>query len=79
MVEKWNPEIPRTLEQMQSLPWYVSMPWIIPGEEYLPAKDKYGEDIVDINEWHKQRDEYIRKLAKEYENLQNKRKQPDKS
>ena len=79
MVEKWNPEIPRTVEQMHHLPWCISLPWIMPGEEYRPAKDKYGEDILDLDEWHKQHDEYIRKLAKEYEDLQNKGRQPDKS
>lgn len=74
MVEKWNPEIPRTVERMRFLPWYISLPWIMPGEEFRPAKDHYGEVIEDFEEWFRQREEYCKKLAEEYEILQNKGK-----
>lgn len=78
-VEKWNPSVPKTLEQIRALPFDVLLPWIMPGEEYRPAKDHYGEVIEDFEEWFSQREEYCKKLAKEYENLQNKGRQPDKS
>ena len=78
-VEKWHPSVPRTLAQIRALPFYYLLPWIIPGEEYSPAKDHYGEVIEDFEEWFSQREEYCKKLAKEYENLQNKGRQPDKS
>lgn len=76
-VEKWNPSIPRTVEQMEHLPWDVLFPWIGLDENCqitatLP-RDHYGEEIEDFAAWHAQRDKYIRNLAKEYENLQNER------
>lgn len=65
-VEKWNPNIPKTVEQMEHLPWDVLLPWA-----GVSAKDHYGDEIEDLGEWLRQRDEYIRNLAKEYETLQN--------
>lgn len=65
-VEKWNPDIPRTVEQIEMTPWDILFPWIMPGE-YRPAKDHYGEIIEDFEEWHKQRHDFCIKLAKEYE------------
>ena len=70
-VEKWYPSVPRTLEQIRALPFDVLAPWMMPGEEYRPAKDHYGEVIEDFAEWFSQREEYCKKLAKEYETLQN--------
>ena len=72
-VEKWNPSIPRTLEQIKGLPFDIVLPWIMFGEEYRPARDHYGEVIENFAEWFSQREEYCKKLAKEYENLQNER------
>lgn len=76
-VEQWNPNIPKTVEQIQMLPWDVLFPWISLDDEcnliIIPAQDHYGEDIYDFNEWHKQRDEYIENLAREYETLQDKK------
>lgn len=69
-VEKWNPHIPRTAERMEMLPRDILLPWIMP-EGSRPAMDHYGEPISDLEEWHKQRSEYIKNLAKEYETLQN--------
>jgi hypothetical protein len=73
-VEPWHPSVPRTLEQIRGLPFDILLPWITP-DEYRPAKDHYGEDIDNFEEWYRQREEYCLKLAKEYETLQNKRKQ----
>ena len=79
MVEKWNPEIEKTLDRIEFVPFMLTLPWIMPGEEYRPATDYYGETVDNFEEWHRQREEYCKKLAKEYENLQNKGRQPDKS
>ena len=75
-VEEWHPSIPRTLEQIKGLPFDILLPWIMFGEEDRPARDHYGEVIEDFAEWCSQREEYCKKLAKEYETLQNKGKQP---
>ena len=72
-VDNWNPDVPRTLEQIEFLPFYIKLPWIMP-DEYRPATDYYGDVVEDFDEWYKQRHEYCLKLAKEYETLQNKRK-----
>jgi hypothetical protein len=76
-VEKWNPDIPKTVEQMQSaLPFDILLPWMGLNDDceltIAPAKDHYGEDIYNLDEWHKQRDEYIENLAREYEERKNK-------
>ena len=71
-VEQWQEGWPKTLEAIEGLPFDILLPWFVPGEEYRPAKDHYGEDIDDFEEWYRQRHEYCIKLAKEYENLQNK-------
>lgn len=65
-VEKWNPDIPRTVEQIEMTPWDILLPWFMPGK-YIPAKDHYGEIIKDFEEWHKQRHDFCIKLAEEYE------------
>ena len=72
MVEKWNPDIPRTVERIEMTPWGIFI-WS------FPQTDHYGENIDNFEEWYKQRHDFCVKLAKEYENLQNKGKQPDKS
>ena len=41
--------------------------------------DYYGEIVDNFEEWYKQRHDFCVKLAKEYETLQNKGRQPDKS
>lgn len=69
-VEQWHPSVPRTLEQIRALPFDILLPWMMP-DEYRPAKDHYGEDIDDFVEWYRQREEYCKKLTKEYETLQN--------
>ncbi len=69
-VEQWHPSVPRTLEGIRELPFDILLPWIMP-DEYRPAKDHYGEEIEDFEEWYRQREEYCKKLAKEYETLQN--------
>jgi hypothetical protein len=79
MVEKWNPEIEKTLDRIEFVPFMLTLPWIMPGEEYRPVTDYYGETVDNFEEWHRQREEYCKKLAKEYEDLQNKGRQPDKS
>ena len=69
-VEKWNPGVPITLERIEFLPFFITLPWIT-LDEYIPPKDYYGEVVEDFHEWYKQRHEYCLKLAKEYETLQN--------
>ena len=66
MVEKWAPGVPRTYQQINFLPWRITLPWIMP-DCFIPAKDYYGEVIEDLEEWHRQREEYIKNLVKEYE------------
>ena len=78
MVEKWNPKVKKTLNNIESVPLRLTLPWIMPGEEYRPATDYYGEIVDNFEEWHKQRHDFCVKLAKEYEILQDKRRQPDK-
>lgn len=75
-VEKWNPNIPKTIEQIEFLPFYLTLAWIMP-DEYRPTTDYYGEVVGDFDDWYKQRHDYCLKLAKEYEILQNKGEQPD--
>ena len=74
-VERWDPCVPRTVEQMQMLSWDILLPFITLDENckviVIPPRDHYQDEIEDLNEWHRQRDEYIRNLAKEYETLQN--------
>ena len=69
-VDRWSPDIEKTVERIEFLPFYVTLPWIMP-DEYRPAMDYYGEVIEDFEDWHRQRHEYCVKLAKEYEILQN--------
>jgi hypothetical protein len=69
-VEKWNPEIEKTLDRIEFVPFGLLQPWMI---------DYYGEIVDNFEEWYKQRHDFCVKLAKEYENLQNKGRQPDKS
>ena len=59
-VEKWTPNIPRTLELIEGLPL---------GVEWYTFTDQYGEKIEDIGDWIRQRHEYCVKLAKEYERV----------
>lgn len=66
IVNNWRPEVPKTFENISFLPFYVSPPWIMP-DCYIPPKDYYGEVVDDIGEWYKQREEYCKKLAEEYE------------
>jgi len=77
MVEKWNPKVKKTLNNIESVPLRLTLPWIMPGEELAPI-DYYGEIVDNFEEWHKQRHDFCVKLAKEYEILQDKRRQPDK-
>lgn len=77
-VEQWHPSVLRTFSQISALPYDVLLPWIMPGEEYIPPRDHYWEVIEDFDEWCRQREEYCKKLAKEYETLQNKGKKPHK-
>lgn len=53
------------------LPLDVLLPWVGLNDDckltITPAKDHYGEDIYNFDEWYKQRDEYIENLVREYE------------
>jgi hypothetical protein len=62
----WNPEIKKNLtkEMLYMTPWRVTLPYMMP-DLYIPAMDAYGEIIDDIDDWHKQRDEYITNLYNE--------------
>lgn len=57
-VEKWAPDVPRTLETIEFLPFGILL--------FPPYMDPYGEIIEDLNDWYKQRHEYCVKLADEY-------------
>jgi len=59
-VEKWNPDIPRTVERIEMTPWDIFI-WS------WPQIDHYGEIIEDFEEWYKQRHDFCIKLAEEYE------------
>lgn len=70
-VDKWNPSVPRDAVTIKSIiPFYILLPWVGLDDNgkvtITPAKDYYGEAIPDLEEWHRQRDEYCKKLAKEY-------------
>lgn len=72
MVEEWNPGVEKTLERIEFVPFLLTLPWIMPGEEYRPMTDYYGEIVDNFEEWCKQRHDFCVKLAKEYEILQDK-------
>ena len=62
----WNPEIKKNLtkEMLYMTPWRVTLPYMMP-DLYIPTMDAYGEIIDDINDWYKQREEYIENLYNE--------------
>ena len=53
-----------TKQMIYDIPFYISLPYMVPGEPYIPPKDYYGEVVDDINEWMAQREKYIEKLYK---------------
>ena len=59
-VEKWNPDIPRTVERIEMTPWDIFI-WS------CPQIGHYGENIDNFEEWYRQRHDFCIKLAKEYE------------
>ena len=65
-VDKWVDKTHITMSQLLCLPDDILLPWFMPGEEYRPAKDHYGDDILDISEWRRQKNEYIEKLWVEF-------------
>ena len=78
-VEQWQEGWPKTLEAIEGLPFGLLLFPIMDLDEnggfrYIPARDHYWESIFDIDEWLRQRHEYCKKLAKEYETLQNQRR-----
>ena len=64
-VDKWVDKTHITMSQLYTLPDDILLPWFMPGE-YRPAKDHYGEDILDISEWRRQKNEYLEKLWVEF-------------
>ena len=64
--DKWFDKTHITMSQLYMLPWDVALPWFMPGEEYIPPKDHYGDVIDDINEWSRQREEYLKNLWVEF-------------
>ena len=65
-VLQWRPEFVKnlTVKDVLMLPWDIALPWLMP-EEYIPARDHYGQYIESIEEWSKQRKEYAKKLVQE--------------
>lgn len=57
-VEKWTPNIPRTLEFIERLPFGLL--------QYQQMIDPYGDIVENFEDWHRQRHEYCVKLAEEY-------------
>lgn len=72
MVEQWRDDVPRDVQTIAGLPFYVSLPWVDFDENcklrVIPPHDYYGEEIEDMQDWLNQRNKYCEKLAKEYEN-----------
>jgi hypothetical protein len=65
-VSKWSEDIPRTKETIASVPFDIRLPFINYEDGKLviyPAKDHYGEEIDDINDWLEQRNKYCENLA----------------
>ena len=62
----WKSEIKKILtkEMLYMTPWRVTPPYMFP-DRYIPAMDSYGEIIDDIDDWYKQREEYIENLYNE--------------
>ena len=60
-VEKWRPDIPRTLERIEFLPFGIFA--------FPPFSDPNGEPVEDFEDWYRQRHEYCVNLAKEYERI----------
>ena len=73
MVEKWDDNVPKNMNNIYGTPWLISLPLMMPEIindkllfNFYPAHDYYGEPIYDIEEWINQRKDYCEKLAKEY-------------
>ena len=70
MVSKWvDDNIKSDEHAILGTPFLISLPYLMPNENgvgfvHYPAKDYYGNDILDIDEWIKQRNIYCKKLAK---------------
>lgn len=64
-VNQWSDKEHVTLPQLHMLTTGIQLPWIMPGEEYIPPKDYNGDVIENFEEWRKQRDEYLEMLWKE--------------
>lgn len=57
-VEEWGPNIPRTLEFIEGLPFGLL--------QYQQMTDPYGDIVENFEDWYRQRHEYCVKLAEEY-------------
>lgn len=66
-ISDWSYEMKTDANQMQMLPFGVTMPFIDINEngEYssTPMMDYSGDIIEDVNDWMKQREIYCKELA----------------
>ena len=70
---KWSDSFKRTLtkEMICMVPLGLRLPIYIPGEKYIPLRDYYGVEVDDVEDYIKQRDEYIDSLYIELKNKWN--------
>lgn len=64
-VMEWHPDVRKkcTLSMVRGVGSLVP-PWIMPGE-YIPARDRYGDEVYNISDWYSQKDEYCKELYHE--------------
>ena len=65
-VMEWNPDVRKrcTLQMIEGI-GSLMPPWFIPGEIYIPAHDKYGDEVEDMVDWSRQKDKYCKELYHE--------------
>lgn len=64
MVDKWADKTTVTRQQLNMIPYCITLPWLT-FDSGVPSKDFYDEEIVDFNEWLRQREKYLDNLWKD--------------
>ena len=59
-VDKWDSRVPKDYYTISFLPLGLLLT--------TPIRDYYGEEVDDVQEWLRQREEYIKKLVEQYKN-----------
>ena len=73
MVSEWHPSVKVDLNGVLGTPYKITLPMIMPETNedgnfqmvYYPARDYYGEEIENTQDWLKQREKYCKNLVKE--------------